>query len=55
VGQSYYGSGVLTVNSTTKYSLNNNSCELTDVQLNDWAEVRYDYYTKVASKVAITR
>lgn len=55
VGASYYGNGNLIVNETTKLSLNNVSCDFVEIKLGDWAEARYDYYTKVATKISITR
>lgn len=55
VGASYYGTGSLIVNSTTKVSLNNISCDLSTIQIGDWAEARYDYYTKVANKISAIR
>ena len=52
VGTSYYGSGKAWVTTTTKLSLDNVSCDLVDIQVGDWAELRYDAYTHVANKIA---
>ena len=53
VGQSYYGSGALKITSATKISIDNNSGSLEELQVGDWAECRYDPYTKIATKVSV--
>ena len=53
VGQSYYGSGALKITSSTKISIDGANGTLEELQLNDWAECRYDYYTKIATKVSV--
>ncbi len=55
VGQSYYGSGAIKIDSNTKISIDTANGSLSELKVNDWAECRYDYYTKVATKVSITR
>ena len=55
IGQLYYGSGVITVTSDTKITINNVAGTLNDIQLNNLCEVRYDSVTRVASKIAVTR
>lgn len=55
VGASYYGTGVLNVTSNTKISLNNVNCNFREIQLGDFAEARYDYYTKNANKLSCIR
>lgn len=55
VGQSYYGSGALKVDSSTKISIDTANGSLEELKLNDWAECRYDYTTKVATKISVTR
>ena len=52
VGASYYGTGTLIISSTTKITFDNVSCDLSDIEVGDWAEVRYDSLTKVATKLA---
>lgn len=52
VGASYYGSGTLLVTSSSKISLDNVGCTFDDIVLGDWAEVRYDYYTKTVNKLS---
>ena len=52
VGVSYYGSGTVWVTATTKISLDNVNCSLDALEVGDWAEVRYDAYTRVANKIA---
>lgn len=54
IGASYYGSGSLKVSSSTSVSLNNVSCDFSAIQIGDWAEARYEYYTKVATKLSCT-
>ena len=53
VGQSYYGSGALKITSATKISIDNNTGTLEGLKVGDWAECRYEYYTKVATKVSV--
>ena len=52
VGNSYYNVGTVTVTSTSKLSLDNGACILEDLVVGDWAEVRYDWYTKVARVIS---
>jgi hypothetical protein len=52
VGNSYYNVGTVTVTSTSKLSLDNGACVLDDLVVGDWAEVRYDWYTKVARVIS---
>lgn len=53
VGQSYYGAGALKITSATKISIDNNTGTLEGLKVGDWAECRYEYYTKVATKVSV--
>lgn len=55
VGASYYGTGKLLVTSATKISLNNVNCSMNQIKLGDWAEARYNWYTKEATKLSVTR
>lgn len=55
IGQLYYGSGAFAVDSNTKVTINQNNATFADVQLNDYCEVRYDYVTRTATKIAVTR
>ena len=55
IGQLYYGSGVLGVDSNTRVTINNVAATLNDIQLNNLCEVRYDSITRVATKIAVTR
>ncbi|MFO1459827.1 MAG: hypothetical protein U1G08_10490 [Verrucomicrobiota bacterium] len=55
VGASYYGTGKLLVTSATKISLNNVNCSLNQIKLGDWAEARYNWTTKEATKLSVTR
>ncbi|MBL9174858.1 MAG: hypothetical protein JNL10_15075 [Verrucomicrobiales bacterium] len=55
VGASYYGTGKLLVTSATKISLNNVNGTLSQIKLGDWAEARYIWTTKEATKLSITR
>lgn len=41
IGDSYYGSGLLYVDSNTAISLDNVSCSFVDLQMGDWVEARY--------------
>lgn len=36
---------------STKVSLDNVACSFDDLVVGDWAEMRYDWYTKVATKI----
>ena len=55
VGASYYGSGKLLVTSATKISLNNVNCSMNQIKLGDWAEARYNWATKEATKLSVTQ
>ena len=55
VGASYYGTGKLLVTSATKISLNNVNCSMNQIKLGDWAEARYNWTTKEATKLSVTR
>jgi hypothetical protein len=55
VGASYYGTGKLLVTSATKISLNNVNCSLNQIKLGDWAEARYNWTTKEATRLSVTR
>ncbi len=55
IGASYYGSSGLKVTSSTGISLNNINCSLGSILLGDWAEARYEYFTKNATKLTVTR
>lgn len=55
VGASYYGSGSLRVDSSTKVSLNNLNGSFADLKQGDWCEARYDWTTKLATKLSVTR
>lgn len=52
VGASYYGSGNLKVDANTKISFNNVNCTFEALKLGDWVEARYDFTTKVATKLS---
>jgi hypothetical protein len=52
VGASYYGTGTLHVTSSTKISLDNVNASFGDLQVGDFCEARYDYYTHAANKLA---
>lgn len=54
VGASYYGNGSLKVDSTTKISMNTVNCDFEAVKLGDWMEARYDWTTKIATKLSGT-
>lgn len=54
IGASYYGSGALKVTDATKISLDNVSCSLDQLDVGDWVEARYDYWTKEALKLSGT-
>ncbi len=53
IGASYYGSGSLTVNSDTKYSVGT-SGGFEDIHLGDWAEARYIFSGGVRLATKIT-
>jgi len=55
VGASYYGSGILKVTSSTKIQLNRESVTFNQIKVGDWVEARYNFTTKVASKLEVTR
>ena len=55
VGASYYGSGILKVTSSTKIQLNRESVAFNQIKVGDWVEARYNFTTKVASKLEVTR
>ena len=52
VGQSYYGSGTLSVTTSSKIWLDAVNCTLDDIVVGDWAEVRYDYYSRTVNKMS---
>lgn len=52
IGASYYGSGALKVDDNTQISLNNVSCSFEELTLGDWIEARYDYTTRIATKLS---
>lgn len=52
VGASYYGSGVLKVDDSTNISMDNLSCDFTDIEVGDWMEARYDWVSKTAVKLS---
>lgn len=54
IGASYYGSGNLKVDSNTKISFNNVNCAFEDLTLGTWVEARYDFTTRVATKLSAT-
>ncbi|MCC6232624.1 MAG: hypothetical protein IT580_08265 [Verrucomicrobiales bacterium] len=54
IGASYYGSGVLKVDSNTKISMNTVNCTFEDLKLGDWIEARYDFSTRTATKLSGT-
>ncbi|MCC7375294.1 MAG: hypothetical protein IT581_11630 [Verrucomicrobiales bacterium] len=54
IGASYYGSGNLKVDSNTKISLNNVNCAFEDLALGTWVEARYDFTTRIATKLSAT-
>lgn len=53
IGASYYGNGKLTVNSSTKISMDNVNCGLDGLVLGDWVEARYDI-NRVATRLSGT-
>lgn len=55
IGQSYYGSAVLSANSATKVRVNGVEAKFEDLRLNDFCEVRYDAATRIAAKIEATR
>lgn len=54
IGASYYGSGALKVTADTKYSFLSSGSGFTDIKLGDWAEARYLYTTREATKISVT-
>lgn len=54
IGSSYYGTGVLKVDSSTKISLDNSNCDLTTIRVGHWSEARYDVFNGTATKLACT-
>ena len=54
IGASYYGSGVLKVDSSTKISMNTVNCAFEDLKVGDWIEARYVFSTKLATKLSGT-
>lgn len=54
IGASYYGSGALKVDSNTKISMDNVSCDFEAIKLGDWIEARYVFSTKIATKLSGT-
>lgn len=55
IGASYYGSGSLRVGASTKVSLNTINATFADLKQGDWCEARYDWTTKLATKLSVTR
>lgn len=53
IGASYYGSGLLKVTSSTKISVGTSNGSLSDLKVGQWAEARYDFATKIATKISI--
>jgi hypothetical protein len=53
VGASYYGSGQVKVDSSSKISVGTATGSFSDLAVGQWAEVRYDYSTKIATKISI--
>lgn len=53
IGASYYGSGLLKVTSSSKISVGASNGSFADLQVGQWAEARYDYVSKVATKISI--
>ncbi len=54
IGASYYGSGALKVTENTSYSFLSSGSGFTDIKVGDWAEARYIWSTKEATKISIT-
>lgn len=55
VGASYYNTGTAFVTDATKISINGSSTgTLDEIEVGDWCEMRYDYYSKVATKLSVT-
>lgn len=52
VGASYYGSGKLKVDANTKISIDLVNCSFDTLKLGDWAEARYDWVSKTATKLS---
>lgn len=55
IGQSYYGSNSLKVDSSTRISINTVNASFTDIQLGDWTEARFIYPGLTATKLSVTR
>lgn len=55
IGASYYGSGVLTVNGSTKIRLNGVEVQFSSLRVGDFCECRYDPATRIAGKIEATR
>ncbi|RLS34815.1 MAG: hypothetical protein DWH81_15045 [Planctomycetota bacterium] len=55
LGQSFSGSDAIKIVPSTKISINGASGTLNDLKVNDVADCRYDYNTRVAMKVSVTR
>lgn len=53
IGASYYGSGLLKVTSSTKISVGTSNGSFSDLKVGQWAETRYDFATKIATKISI--
>lgn len=54
IGTSYYTTGVVWVDSNTKFSRNNTSCRFIDVRVGDWIDARVDPALMKATKVQAT-
>ncbi|MEI6467709.1 MAG: hypothetical protein WCQ89_23510 [Verrucomicrobiota bacterium] len=54
IGASYYGTGQLKVTSSTNISVNLVNCGFDTLKLGDWAEARYDWVSKTATKLSCT-
>lgn len=55
IGASYYGSGVLKVTSSTKISVNTSNGSFSAIKVGDWAEARYLWSTREATKISVTK
>ena len=55
VGQSYSGATAIKIVSSTNISINGAIGSLGDLKVNDVADCRYDFNTRVAMKVSVTR
>ncbi len=54
VGASYYKTGSAWVTSATKVSLDNIARDLNMLEVGDWAKMRIEWYTKIATKISVT-